>query len=429
MERLVLQELRSEPRAVRKVAILSGISEAEVLVQLRELNDRVKTLLGYEDDPITASSSGALRADGVAGLLRLNASVELEVVPKFLDPDSATWRSDFFLLAVFVKTGHLLLHDEISASTQDRGDLATLIARSFLTLYSENERRPIRGYRRGARADFALDGDVDWETVFLPDPDGFAVSQLELTRQNPYNATLAAAVQILIPEVADVDTQAQLRLLGRHLAPQGAAPAFFPPLPPRHRGWQQAYELASLIVTGLGLNLDEGVFTGPGFVLSTWSAWEFLCEEIVRRALPDHKVVGQKQWVLGHRGSEEVYAKPDISPIADGAVPLLLDAKYKTRVGRSPRINAGDLYESLAFLRAGQTDLMLLLYPSVRPADELALGEWRLFDQIGVDPHVVQGFEVQVQGLAQRGGFEALVAGARTLLDSKLGATTPSQQS
>lgn len=421
MDRLVLQELRSKPGAVREIANLSGISEAQVLVHLRELNDRVRTLLGYEDDPITVSSSGALKADGVAGLLRLTASVELEVVPKFLDPNSSTWRSDFFLLAVLVKTGHLLLHDEISAGTQDRGDLTTLIARSFLTLYAGNERRPIRGYRRGARADFALDGDVDWETVFLPDPGGFAVTQLELTRQNPYNATLAAAVQILMPEVADVDTQAQLRLLGRHLAPQGAAPALFPPLPPRHRAWQQAYELASLIVAGLGLNLDEGVFTGPGFVLSTWSAWEFLCEEVVRRALPDYTIVGQKRWVLGYRGAEEVYAKPDISPINRGAVPLLLDAKYKTRVGKSPRINAGDLYESLAFLRAGRTDLMCLLYPSVKAPDQLALGEWRLFDQINVDQQIIRGFEVQIQGLARRGGFEELVTGARLLLSSKLG--------
>ena len=228
-------------------------------------------------------------------------------------------------------------------------------------------------------------------------------------------------MRILIPEVADVDTQAQLRLLARDLVPQGAASTFFPPLPPRHRGWQQAYELASLIVTGLGLNLDVGVLTGPGFVVSTWSAWEFLCEEFVRRALPDCKIVSQKQWVLGHRGAEEVYAKPNISPVTKGGVPFLLDAKYKARAGKSPRIDAGDLYESLAFLRAGQTDLMCLLYPSVRPPDQLALGEWQLFDQVNIGLQTIQGFEVQIQGLARRGGFEELVAGACSLLNSKLG--------
>jgi 5-methylcytosine-specific restriction enzyme subunit McrC len=425
MDRFVLQELRDRPGATREIAARSGVSEAEVLVQLQGLNDRVKALLGYEGDPITASSGGSLKADGVAGLLRLNSRVELEVVPKFLDPSSSGWRSDFFLLAVLVKTGHLLLHDEISADTQDRGDLATLIARSFLTLYAENERRPIRGYRRAVRSDFAIDGDVDWETTFLPDPDGFAVSRLELNRQNPYNAALAAAVQILIPEVTDADTQMQLRFLGRQLAPQAGAPTLFPPLAPRHGGWQQAYELASLIVAGLGLNLDEGAFTGPGFVLSTWSAWESLCEEVVRRALPDHRVIGQQQWILGHRGQEPVYAKPDISPIAGDVAPLLLDAKYKTRLGRSPRISSGDLYESLAFLRAGKATTMCLIYPALQSPDDLPLGEWRQFDQVDVDGLVIAGFEIQVQGLARRGGFDELVAGARKSLSPKVAALTP----
>ena len=56
MDRLVLQELRERPRTTGEVAALSGISEGEVLIQLRELNDRVKSLLGYENDPITTTS-------------------------------------------------------------------------------------------------------------------------------------------------------------------------------------------------------------------------------------------------------------------------------------------------------------------------------------------------------------------------------------
>lgn len=416
MDRFVLQELRDRPGATQEIATLSAISEAEVLAQLRELNDRVKSLLGYEYDPLTVSASGGLKADGVAGLLRLNSGVELEIVPKFLDPKSTSWRSDFFLLAVLVRTGHLLLHDEISAGTQDRGDLATLIGRSFLSLYDENARRSIRGYRRVTLSDFAIEGDVDWESTVLPGPDGFAVSRLELTRQNPHNATLAAAVQALIPEVTDIDTQTQLRLVGRQLASQGAPPSVFPPLPPRHASWQQAYELAQLIVTGLGLNLHEGRFTGPGFVLSTWSAWEALCEEVVRRALPDHSVRGQHKWVLGYRGETPVHATPDISPIAGDGAPLLLDAKYKARLGRSPSISSTDLYESLAFLRAGKAQQMCLLYPALKTSQELPLGVWRQFDQVEVDDLVIQGFEVQVQGLAQSGGFHELVAGARKAL-------------
>ena len=197
IERIVLHELRERPNTTAEISKLCNISSDEAILQLRNLNIHVTRLLGYEKDPITVSANGGWKADGIAGLLRLNSQVELEVVPKFLDPSNGTWRLDFFLLAVLVKTGHLLVHDEISAGAQDRGDLATLIARSFLTLYAENQRRPIRAYKRVQRADYAVDGDVEWDTLSLPEPDGFRFSRLELAQQNPYNAILAAAVRIL----------------------------------------------------------------------------------------------------------------------------------------------------------------------------------------------------------------------------------------
>ncbi|GAA3528142.1 hypothetical protein AFL01nite_02660 [Aeromicrobium flavum] len=423
MERLLLEELRERPGTTGEVAALSGRSEGEILIELRELNDRLKALLGYKDDPIVSTASGAWKTEGIAGLLRFNSGIELEVVPKFMDRSSNGWRSDFFLLAVLVRTGHLLIHDEISAGTQDRGDLATLIARSLLNLHAQNERRPIRSYRRTRSSDFAIDGDVEWESLVLPDPDGFEQSRLELTRRNPYNGTLAAAVRTLLPEVADADTQEQLRLLGRRLAPQSSAPETYPPLPARHRSWQQAYDLARLVVEGLGLNLDGGSFTGTGFLLSTWSAWQSLCEEVVRRALPDRRVISQKRWVLGYRGDQPVYATPDISPLSEAEPTLLLDAKYKTRTGRTPSISAADVYESLAFLRASGATTLKLLYPALSGVDRLPLGEWTAFDEVTVDDLTITAYEVQVRGLASSGGFDHLVEGARkALLPSLAGA-------
>lgn len=424
MHRVTIQELMVEPGIVRHIAQLSDATEADVQTQIRELNDRVRPLLRSQDgesndgrDPITVKSNGGLRADGVAGLLRLNSRVEMEVVPKFLDKESSTWRSDFFLLAVLVKTGHLLLHDEISADEYVRGDLATLIARSFLNSYAENTRRTIRGYRRAPYADYAIDGDVDWESTILPGPDGFSQSRLELSRRNPYNATLLAAAEILIGEVSDTDTEAQLHRVARRLSPQDDPPSYFPPLPTRHSSWERAYDLAKLVVRGLGLSPDLGGFTGPGFVLSTWPAWESLCEEVVRRAMPDHVVHAQHQWLLGIRGDGTlVFGKPDISPVANEAVPFLLDAKYKTRMDRKPKISSTDLYESLAFLRAANTQRMCLLYPSMQPANEVPLGRWEEFDQVAVDNLLVQGFEVQIRGLSRKGGFSDLVAGARKAL-------------
>ncbi|MBY6389153.1 MULTISPECIES: McrC family protein [Actinomycetes] len=419
IERIVLQELKERPHTTSEISRKSCVTEAAVVVQLRDLNERVKSHLGYKDDPITATVGGAWKADGIAGLLRLNSQVELEVVPKFLDPNSTAWRSDFFLLAVLVKTGHLLVHDNISADIQDRGDLATLVARSLLTLHEENFRRPIRGYKRTRRADFSIDGDVEWETLMMPEADGFMLTRLELTRQNAYNATLAAAVDLLIPEVSDGDTQSQLQLLARHLAPQQAPPAVFPPLPLRHNSWQQAYDLSQLIVEGLGLDLASGNFTGPGFVLSTWSAWQTLCEEIVRQALSNRKVVGQKQWIIGHRNTEPVHVKPDISVLAGDTADFLLDAKYKTRAGRKSSINSSDVYESLAFLKASGATYIGLLYPTTKNPTDLPLGGWSPFDEVVIENMTIEGIEVQIQGIAQRGGFDRLVTETRVALSAK----------
>lgn len=411
--RVVFHELERRSGTTSEVARASGVSEAEVGLQLKMLNDRLRVEFGFDSDPIDVSATGGWRMDGIAGLLRLNERVELEVVPKFLDPESETWRMDFFVLAVLVQTGHLLTHDEITADEADRGALATLIARSLLSMHEENQRRPIRGYRRHAHADFSLDGDVEWESLALPEPDGFRMGKLELTRRNPFNATLIAALETLIPEVSDADTQAQLEMRARGLQPQVRPPALYPTLPPRFSGWETAYELSQLVIGGLGLDLTAGRFTGPGFVLSTWQAWQQLCEEVVRRANPGRRVRSQAAFTLGLRDQKPVLVWPDIAVERGAAGTLLLDAKYKTRLGKTPRIASADLYESLAFVCAAKTGYIGLLYPSSRPVEDLPTGSWRRFDRVNVDWATVDGFEVQVQGLGSRGGFDRLVGAAR----------------
>ena len=114
--------------------------------------------------------------------------------------------------------------------------------------------------------------------------------------------------------------------------------------------------------------------------------------------------------------------------IRDSAT-LLLDAKYKTRVGRTPSISAADVYESLAFLRASGATNMKLLYPALSAPEQLPLGEWKSFDEIKVDDLTITGYEVQVQGLARAGGFDQLVAGARAALQPSLATAANATQS
>jgi len=421
IRRIVLRELQERANASQEVAQVCALSEAEVLYQLHDLNERVKKLLGKSNDRgdlISVTANGAWRADGVAGLLRLNQQVELEIVPKFLDCSNETWRRDFFLLALLVRTGHLLHHDEISADSADRGDLATLVARSLLRMCNENKRRPIRRYRRSRTVEFSLDGDVDWETLTLPDPDGYTVSRFSLTGRNAYNATIKAAAGILAREVTDNDTVADLTRLSRSLGDQSQPHDPFPALPQRHLDWEGAYTLAKLVVEGFGLDLTGGRFSGPGFIISTWQSWEQLCYEIVRRALRGHKVVAQQGWVLGKRGNKDELASPDISPHLGESTDFLLDAKYKVPPGQHPSVGRDDVYEAIAFLYASGRKNIYLLYPSVQTPDKLPLGQWQVFDTLTMqrDGWAIRGVEVQVQGIASRGGFDAIVQAARAAL-------------
>jgi len=419
-DRIVLTELTARVGTTREAAARSGLSEADVLVQVRDLNERIKRELGYRDsEPLTVTGDGAWKADGVAGVVRLNDRVEIEIVPKFLDADDETWRRDFFLLAVLVRTGRLLLHDQIGADEADRGDLATLVAWSLLAACEENLRHPIRGYRRARAYDFAIDGDVDLETLLLPDPDGFRLDRLELSNRTPYNATICAAARILEHETADTDTQARLHLLARNLAPQDSSPraSAYPSLPLRHQNWAVAYDLARLVVDGLGLDLLRGQFTGPGFVLSTWRAWEQVCEEIVRAALPHHRVQGQRVWTLGTRASgRPANATPDITVVGRDQSARIFDAKYKTRLLHGKQaITSTDLYESHAFMTASGTTGIDLLYPAT--TSPATLGAWELFDEVNLScGQTARGTHVQIRGIARRGGFAQLVNGARAAL-------------
>lgn len=416
--RLVLHETKRRPRTTHELAALMGVETNVVRTQAAELNDRLKKLLSYERDPVEIDGSGAWRVDGVAGLLRLNDRIEIEVVPKFLDPDDESWRTDFFLLAVLVRTGHVLPLDEISADIEARGDLATLVARALIRMHADNGRRPIRGYTRLARSDFSFDGDVDWDSMLLPEADGFRLQGLELTRRNEHNAVLKAAIDALLPEVAEGDTRAIMQRLSHAFGHQPKPHRAPPSLPQRHRPWSQAYSLSQFVLDGMGLKLGGGEFTGPGFVISTWAAWQSLCEEVVRRATPGDRTSFQHSFQLGWRADgTQVDASPDIAVLRLGRTKYLLDAKYKTRQGKKPAISSTDLYEGLAFLRASKAKRITLLYPALQGVEELPLGSWKQFDEVTVDDLRVRGIEVQVRGLARRDALMKIAGGIRMALE------------
>lgn len=408
---------------------MSGFSVADVQNQVLSLNDRLRETLGRRNSPIEVSRSGTWRIDGIAGVVRLNPGLEVEVVPKFLDPEDNTWRSDFFVLALLVKTGYLLVDDNIGADADAAGNLSLLVARVLMRMHDSNQRRPLRGYKRITRTDFAFDGDVDWDSLLLPDAEGFRLEGLAMSGQNPHNAVLRAALEALLPTIQDHDTRSRMARTVHALGAQPTLERSPRPLAQRHSHWKASYELSKLVLEGKGLNPNGGDYSGPGFVISTWAAWQSLCEELVRRAAPTSKVSTQLTYPLGIRSSgATVSVRPDIVLHREQAPDLLLDAKYKTRQDRHATVTSGDLYESLAFLGGTDSRQIALLYPELADSASTKIGDWRTFERIDVDDLQVRAVQIQVRGLASRGGFDRLVAGARSgiaAVERDLGTTLP----
>ncbi|MFD3443115.1 hypothetical protein ACFDTO_00745 [Microbacteriaceae bacterium 4G12] len=352
--------------------------------------------------------------DGIAGLLRLSPDLELEIVPKFLDDADSSWQEDFFLLALFSQTGRILPHEHIRAGQGARGDLASLVGRTLAQMYWENHRRPIRTYRGRPVTEFSYDGDVDPLDLLIPEPDGFPQTVLQLSRDNEYNAVIAGAVRALLPETQDAETRKQLLRVQQGLALQSPSISAVPRrLPARHRHWQAAYDLSAAVLRGLGVGFAADHLLAPGFLLRTWSTWQSLVEAALRTGLPDRVVLGQQQYPLGQRLEEPLKVRPDVTVLDGKRSVLVVDAKYRTRGDTTPSVNASDIYETLAFLRATACREAVLLYPR-RASDGApqSPGTATVFELVEVGSERVTGMLVECRGISGSGGYEAF---SRTL--------------
>lgn len=366
-------------------------------------------------------------------MIRIGANIELEIAPKFLGVDWKSWREDFFFASTLSRHGRLLPTERLGAEAGPPSDLATLIARAFVTMYWDNHRRPLRTYRRFEKYDMMIDGDVDPESIVLPTPDGFAQSSSAYDRRNILNGAIHAAARALISEVTDPHARQQLVRITEALSPQAAVPTpRHRRLPNRSRRWQPLHDLAIDILKGFSIMYGRGAMASPGYVVDTWRVWEDVVTTVVRLACGAQNVMAQKPYRLGTRAySDETNGviqrpasvTPDVSWRGDTA--LLIDAKYKGRVGDvRNRISESDLYEALAFATAAKQTRVLLLYPHTPKNDSVPLtGTTTIFETIAVGDVRVIGAEIEVRGISRRGGLRSLVRGVQVGLAAAAAAT------
>lgn len=402
------------------VSVASSLTkvEPEVVRRAVELQgERIRRLLALGASPIRLENDSFI-AEDVAGLVRLLPSLEIEIAPKFLGLSWPGWREDFLVVANLARSGQLLIREGIRSTTGIRDDLTSLVARTFVNLFEESRRRPLRTYRSETKFDWSLDGEVDAEDLFRPSEEGYLLRNPALSGRNRYNAQIAGAARLIAPGVRDGVLQRQVGRIAQRLGPQ-ALPSSHPrsKVPSRHRKWQQCYELANQINAGFGVRLTPGRLSSPGYVLNTWLAFEHLLVTAMRVGLESGHVTYHPQFELGRRSDGGVVVVvPDLMVRRpDGSVGIV-DAKYKGRADRAPVVAPSDLYEGLAFAEAANVKKVTLLYPhptggsTVKP-----VGSVETFDEIRVGNRTVVGALIESRGLSARGGFIAFARGIATL--------------
>jgi 5-methylcytosine-specific restriction enzyme subunit McrC len=406
--RITLTENKARPVLAAAAAEL-GQTRQEVAALLAETSRRLRKLQRLKNEPIVIDGDH-VKVLELAGLIRVETGLELEVAPKFLGHETASWREDFFRIASLAQGGRILPHDEISAGQGQSNDLASLVGRVMVALFKEEQRRPIRLYRRRRWEDFDIDGDLDEESVFLPYETGFGQEKIVLERGNAFNAIIAEAARLLIPEVEDQDVRRQLQRMFAYLSPQrrpltiSGSPHR---IPSRHRRWQQLYDISRRVVAGFGMDFKLEEAPAPGFVLRTWPAWEDLLYLALRAGLSDDQVEAKRGHTFGMRDGKEFEVTPD-GTVENQGIKFLWDAKYKADWERGRRrILATDVYEANAFLEAASVGQIALLYPRLASAGEaLACGKVDVFETVELDAGTICGVAVEARGISARGGFQ-----------------------
>jgi len=87
-------------------------------------------------------------------------------------------------------------------------------------MYRDNNRRPLRAYRRSLETSFSIEGDPDPMDLILPDADGFEQEVIRYDRQTGHNSEILAALRLLVPDVSNPQTLNSILRIICELSPQ-----------------------------------------------------------------------------------------------------------------------------------------------------------------------------------------------------------------
>lgn len=340
-----------------------GLRSDDLYSQLTGLSGYLSKKLNVKDILHLERDRFAFRK--ITGVFRVNDCLEIEVIPKFLN-GCDDWRGEVLqLLSMSAKRRVLDAKSIVSVRSGRRGSLAEEITCLFIELYKKVESAPIRTYQAISFSSFAFEGDLDEESIFLPDSEGFLQKTSMFTIKNRYNAVIADAALCLLEMTTNyVDRNRLLGIASRLGGSSRVRDAGRGDVPPQYSRWQPLYALSTNILKGKTMTLgQDGASPYPSIVVRTQDAWE----ELMRRALsysfgPSLQYHGRYEFAK--REGKSVMLVPDFIVRANNSADCILDAKYKYLNSDSAGALTSDLYEGYAYSSTTGIKNVVLLFPS-----------------------------------------------------------------
>lgn len=416
--RAVITEYGSSTHIVPDLAAAMSMSNEAVEGLVLRRGEAIRRRHGLKENPLSLGRDG-FRSKGIAGIVSLSSTVDLEIRPKFAGPGD-DWRGDLIYLALSSASGRLDFNSSVAAQTSSTASLADLVARVILNTIQRNHRHPLRLRRREAFQSFEIQDEIDPEAFFNPGEDGWLQQRYVMTWDNEFWATLRAGMLVLETSVRDVYLISKLREVASRWGTTTALPSRRRRiLPPRLIQWQTAYDICFDILQGSSMSPGSGRFQSFEFTLDMWRVWETLVSRSLVATFGADKVALQKDIHLGtlQRATYggPIMVRPDA--ILTGPPPTVVDAKYKGRWDRDAEpISAADRYEAMAFMEASGSDQAILLYPDL--AGRNVSDPPRIVQQERVPQGRITAVSIGLSGISAPGGRKRFASGICDAIDN-----------
>ena len=371
---------------------LARLTSSQLNEVIKSANDLIASTLGWKagSDAIV-SVNGTIKASGVAGIIHLSCGDDLEIIPRHL---SSNWQETIFYLAVISRYGGTLMNGYIAGSGIGNRSLFDLCGMILINEFTALQRQFVRTYHHHRFRDFAIEGDLVFESIF-DNNNGFLQEIVLFDKSNQINATIQEAMRTVLPFVSIPAVRNQLEMA---ISKFGKQPLILSKkkekVPSRNKEWEKLYSLSYDIVCGKTISLTNGQRDAVGFVVDTWRLWEWLLSYGLKTGLDHSRYLVKWQdiskWGIRSNSSstiqEPVHVKPDIVVYERGGnMPVLLvDAKCKSLSEQKGGVSQSDLYEAFAFCKAKGKNSIILAYPEENlgrvPGQIIAVYTYNLLD-------------------------------------------------